>query len=765
MEHDFNYLRIYKIIAARWYYLLIALLLSAIGAFLFLQLVTPHYRSNASVKVEDKKSELSELISIRNLYDRSSKSESEKFVLYSRNVLTKAIEAINYPIEFYALHSYHGISSIYPQKPIVIQVNKIPNGKLRNTLFLIERINETQYKLSYTLNNTKVIRQCTYGQEMSFDGFSFKVKSIIPGPQKTYFFKFNDLNNTLARVKKFLIIDENQNTNILDLNYTDPNPYFARDILNAILKEYQLYDKAQRSLSIKQTSFYIDTLLKNMAVVLHQSGESMQQFKTAHQMLNISSNGETLLQRLTSLEAEQHRCNIQSVLTRELQNNLLSNDGINNPNFNLQGVEDPQLVGLIQKYNKLIDQRNTDLIGFPAQSEAILLLENELLVIKNSMINNINSQTVKNKKLQNHLTGEINKIRKSIETIPALERTYINLQSDYNINQKVYNYLSEKKLEAHISTASVTSGAQIIDQAVLAAIPIYPIAADIYKDFTIAGLLLGILSIFIIRRLNPYLYDVESIEQSSSIPIIGSIRNHIGKADNSKILSIENPGSLFSESIRAMRANLDYLAAGKRGQVICITSEIAGEGKSFTSLNLAGTLCLIQKKVLIIATDLRKSQLHKTFKMSNATGLSSYLTGDLTLDKLCASTKYNNLDFIPAGPVPDHPAELLHSDQMRHLLDTLKKNYDFIILDSAPVGLVSDGIPLMRMADINFFVLRFGVSRLRAAKLPEQLAKDFNLRHMAIVLNAFKENHNSGGYYNLSSNKQIYDRYNKLINH
>jgi tyrosine-protein kinase Etk/Wzc len=764
MKHDFNYLRIYKIIANKWYYVLTALLLSAIGAFLFLRLVTPNYRSNASVKVDDKKSELSELISIRNLYDRSSKSESEKFVLYSRNVLTKAIEALNYPVEFYTPHDYQGISSIYPQKPIVIQVNKIPNGKLRNTLFLIEKINDRQYMLSYTLYNSKVSRQCTYGEELNLDGFSFNVKSILPGPQKTYFFKFNDLNNTLARVKQSLVIDDNQNTNILDLNYTDPNPYFARDMLNAILKEYQLYDKAQRSIAINQTSIYIDTLLKNMAVVLQQSGEGMQRFKTGHQMLNISSNGETLLQQLTSLEAEQHRCNIQSVLTRELQNNLLSNEGINNPNFNLQGVEDPQLVGLIQKYNLLIDQRNKDLTEFPAQSEVILQVEKELLVIKNAMINNINSQQVKNKKLQNHLIEEINKIRRSIETIPALERTYINLQSDYNINQKVYNYLSEKKLEAHISTASVTSGSQIIDQAVLAAKPIYPIAVNVYKDFTITGLLVGILSIFMIRKLNPYLYEVESIEQNSSIPIIGSIRNHIGKADNSKILSIESPGSLFSESIRAMRANLDYLAAGKRGQVICITSEIAGEGKSFTSLNLAGTLCLIQKKVLIIATDLRKSQLHKTFQMSNSAGLSSYLIGDLTLDKLCASTKYNNLDFIPAGPVPNNPAELLHSDQMRYLLDTLKKNYDFIILDSAPVGLVSDGIPLMRMADINFFVLRFGVSRLRAARLPQQLTKDFNLRHMAIVLNAFKENHSSGGYYNLSSNKQIYDRYYKLIN-
>jgi len=765
MDGDLNLLNFYKIISARWYYLLAALLIFILGAFWFLQLATPDYRSNASIKIDDKKSELSELISIKNIYDRSSKSESEKFILYSRNVLGKAITSLNYPVTFYKKRDHYRISSIYPQKPVVIQIDKIPNGKLKNTLFKIEAINQHEYDLSASINNKKISSRYAYGEKINFHGFEFIIKSFGPAPGMILYFKFNDLQNMLVEVKQSLVIDDNQNTNILNLSYTDSNPYFARDILNAILQEYQLYDKTQRSVAIKQTSYYIDTLLTNMAVVLQQSGTGMEQFKTAHQMLNISSNGETLLHQLTGLEAEQHRIDIQGLLTKELKKDLQNNAGADNPNFNLQGVDDPQLISLIQKYNLLIDQRTKGLVDFPIHSTVILQLDQELLAIKKAMVNNITSQHVKNKAHWNYLRDQIASIRKSIETIPALERTYINLQSDYNINQKVYDYLSEKKLEAHISTASVTSGAQIIDQAVLSAKPVYPITANIYKDFTIAGFLVGILSIFLVRKLNPYLYDVERIEEISRVPIIGSIRNDTGKANNSKILSVDSPASLFSESIRAMRANLDYLVAGKHGQVICITSEIAGEGKSFTSLNLAGTLCLIHKKVLIIATDLRKSQLHKTFQISNHIGLSSYLAGELTMDELCTKTKYDNLDFIPAGPVPHHPAELLHSDRMKSLLESLKENYDFIILDSAPIGLVSDSIPLMRMSDINFFVLRFGISRIRAAKLPERLAKDFNLRHMAIVLNAFKETHNPKGYYSLSSDKQVYDRYYNLINH
>jgi tyrosine-protein kinase Etk/Wzc len=764
MDQDFNYLRIYKIISGKWYYIAIVLMASVVGAYLFLQLATPDYRSNAAIKLDDKKSELSELISIKNIYDRTNKSEAEKFILYSRNVLNKAISNLNYPVTFYRPQDAYRISSIYPQQPIAIQVHHLPKGKLLNTLFKIERINPLQYQLSYTINKETVSSRHAYGELLQFHGFAITLKSLEPGPDQFLYFKFNDLNHMLLQVKESLVIDDNQNTNILHLSYTDQNPYFARDILNSIIQVYLSYDQNQRSVAVRQTAFYIDTLLKNMAVVLKQSGTGMQTFKTANHMLDVSSNGENLLHQLANLEAEKHRIEIQSLLTSALQKNLQHNRGENPPNFNLQGVDDLQLIALIQKYNMLTDQRSKDQVAFPATSAVMLQLDEELLAIKTAMMSNISSQQLKNKALQHYLKEEISTIKKHIAAIPGLERTYINLQSDYKINQKVYDYLSEKKLEAHISSAAVTPGAHIIDQADVGIKPVYPIAADIYKDFILSGLIVGLLSIFIVRRLNPYIYDVETIVEHSRTPIIGFIRQHEGKQNNSKILTLENPSSRFSESIRAMRSNLDDLTARKYGQVICITSEIAGEGKSFTALNLAGILCLNQKKVVIVATDLRNSKLHHTFQTHNEIGLSNYLMGTLPIDKLALSTKYQGLDLIPAGPLTDHPAELLHSDKMIKLLAHLKKNYDFIILDSAPIGLVSDSIPLMRMADINLFLIRSGISSLRTLKLPDQLVKDLNLRHMAMVLNAFKENHIPKGYYSLSSNEQGNHRYYKLIN-
>jgi len=759
MEQRESYLKILKIITAKWYYLLISIVLSLLGGYLFLYFAIPSYSSIASVKLDDKKSELSELISIKNIYDRTSKSESEKLILYSRNVLSKAIMALDYKIAFFTEEHFNLVST-YPQKPLSITLEKLPKGETSTTLFEFKALNPKQFQLSYTLDNFKTTTQHFYGKRIDIEGFSFTIhhRNSSTSPD-IILFKFNALHELLAQVKSNLKIDDNQNTNILHLTLSDANPYFAKDILNSILKEYQNFDRTQRSVSIKQTSIYIDTLLRNMSVVLKKSAADIQEFKAANQMLDVSSNAESLITRLTNLETEKHNLTIQNLFISALQKGLESNHGVNAPNFNLQGVEDPQLIALLHKFNLLIDKKTAAIKTYQPGSAFMVDLEEQLDEFKLAITTNIKSQQLKNRELLSYLNKEILEIKSGISAAPAKEKDYISLQSDYNINQKVYNYLSEKKLEAHISTAAVTSGAQIIDEAVVSSKPSYPVEANIYKDFVLAGLALGTLSIFAVRKFNPYLYDVETIEELCKVPIIGSISNYKGNVDPHQILSIDCPRSLFSESVRAMRANLNFMVAGSNGKVICITSEISGEGKSFTSLNLAGTLCLIDKKVIIVSTDLRKSQLHKTFQTSNHCGLSSYLSGQESIDQLCLETRFKNLDFIPAGPVPPNPSELIHSDKMSALIKYLQERYDFIILDSAPVGLVSDSIPLMRMADVNFFVLRHGFSRREAATLPEKLAHEFKLANMAIVLNAFNHGKSHKKYYSLSSNERSYEHY------
>ena len=293
-------------------------------------------------------------------------------------------------------------------------------------------------------------------------------------------------------------------------------------------------------------------------------------------------------------------------------------------------------------------------------------------------------------------------------------------------------------------------GATIIDLAQPNFAPVSPDERGIHRNAILFGLALGLGAIILIRVLNPYIYDKETIESLTTIPIIGVIRE-ISEEEidefSSQILAIARPKSIFAESVRSVRTNLSFLASEKTSKIICITSEVAGEGKSFVAVNLSSTLSLIDKKVILIAADLRRSKLHKTFNVPNDIGLSNYLANQCSEEDIIQHSNHASLDFIISGPVPPNPSELLHTDRMIQLVASLRDKYEIIMIDTAPIGLVSDAIPLIRLSDINLFVIRSGKSKFYAATVPQRISQEYHLDNTVIVLNAYAEDLLHSRYY------------------
>jgi capsular exopolysaccharide synthesis family protein len=325
----------------------------------------------------------------------------------------------------------------------------------------------------------------------------------------------------------------------------------------------------------------------------------------------------------------------------------------------------------------------------------------------------------------------------------------VSLKRDFDINDKVYSFLSEKKLDAQISSAGILPGATIIDLAQPNFSPISPDEHGVRRSAEIFGLAIGLGLIILIRILNPYIYDKETIESLTTIPIIGVIRKFPEEIDeySTQILAVSKPKSIFAESVRSVRTNLSFLASEKKSKIICITSEVAGEGKSFVAVNLSSTLSLIDKKVILVAADLRRSKLHKTFHVPNDLGLSSYLANQCAADDVISHSNQENLDFIVSGPIPPNPSELLHSVRMTELIAELTSRYDIVMIDTAPIGLVSDAIPLIRASDVNLFVIRSGKSKFYAATVPQRIAQEYHLDNTVIVLNAFAQDLLHARYY------------------
>jgi capsular exopolysaccharide synthesis family protein len=761
VQQDIDYVKILKIVLSRWYWVASTVIISLIVAYIYLWYTPETFSTSASLKFEEKRSEISELLNVRNVYDRNNKIQSEQFVIRSRQVLNNAIGDLDYKISFY-LKGRVRTSDIYPQKPLDIAIIEQDSLDFATNLFEYEPISPNSFKLSHQENGKEITKEYRQGEIISVRGIKFKINnSTFNKNNAIYCFKFNTKNAFLGRIAGGLSMSETKGTNILTLSQTDINPYFATDILNAILRAYVDYDRNQKTISATQTIKFIDTLQQGMSKVVRSSGSELEQFKVANKVLDISAAGQDVMKKLTDLETEKSTLNLQGIFINQLEKEIVGNKNLNAINYNLQGITDPMLSNLLTQYNALLLKREQALIDYKATSDIVQQIDKQILEIKSAFVSNANSQRQKNQKTLDFLDQQITDIKQTFNTIPKAERDLINLQSNFSINQKVYSYLSEKKLEAQISKAAITPGATIVDFALYNTRAIAPKQQKTYISAFIIGLVSGIGLIFLIRLLNPFIYDKETIESLTTIPIIGVIRKYQDAIDedNRQILSIKNPKSLFAESVRSVRTNLSFLAAEKTSKIVCITSEISGEGKSFTTVNLASTLSLIDKKVIVIAADLRRSKLHHTFKVNNLKGLSSYLSNQASLEEISHSTEVENLTFVPAGPVPPNPSELLYSDKMKSLLESLTKSYDFVIVDSAPVGLVSDAIPLIRMADVNLFVIRSGVSRYQAASVPERLSKEFNLSNIAIILNAFDNDILHSRYYTTNYTGSYYANY------
>jgi len=389
----------------------------------------------------------------------------------------------------------------------------------------------------------------------------------------------------------------------------------------------------------------------------------------------------------------------------------------------------------------LLTEKSGLLKTFIADSQPVNEINKQLVQVRNAALANIDASVKHIAATVDYLNGQLQMANQQVAALPTAERDMVSLKRDFEINEKVYSFLSEKKLEAQISRSSILAGATIIEQAQANFNPVSPDANGIYQKSIFVGLLIGSGLILLLRMLNPYIYDKETIESLTNIPVIGMIRKFPYRLDenNTQILVQAKPKSIFAESVRSVRTNLSFMAADKQSKVICITSEVAGEGKSFIAVNLASTLALIDKKVILIAADLRRSRLHHVFQQDNKVGLSSFLANQVHMEQVLFKTEHQNIDFIPSGPIPPNPSELLQHPNMDLLIKQLQTRYDIIMIDTAPVGLVSDSIPVIRRSDINIFVIRAGKSSFHSAEIPQQLSGKYGLSNTVIILNAYSE--------------------------
>jgi capsular exopolysaccharide synthesis family protein len=755
ISQEFDYYKIGKIILSRWYWIVGSIIICVLASNIYLWYTPKTYATSAMMKFEEKKSEISDLVPTAGSNDRANASriQSETIVLQSQPLLLNAVKHLDYRFSFYVVgRVLNRTNELYPQKPLDVQLVKFDSLNFFHDLITFRPVNSRAFNISYNEGGKEINKTYQYDAAFTIGPTSFSIKYPGELPKTSSFiFKLNSPEDFVGRIRGGLRAGETaKNSNLLSLTLTDLNAQFAADALNAVMKEYLNYDLNQRRQSASQMIDFINSQLDFLSSKVQGSENSIQQYKQSKKIMDVSSASESALSKAKEYDSQISLLKLDLIAVDQLKDDIVKGkDNVNLSFTTGNNIVDPQLSEFIIRLNNLLLQKTSLLKTYNTGSQPIQETDQQILQIKANALNSINlSRKLIEAKIK-YTQDQLIPVNQQLSNLPTAERDLVGLKRNFDVNDKVLSFLQEKKLDEQIVSAGILPGSTIIDMAQPNFNPVSPDEHSIHRSSFVLGLAIGLGLIILIRILNPYIYDKETVESLTTIPIIGVIRKFPEEIDefSSQILAITKPKSIFAESVRSVRTNLNFLASEKKSKVICITSEVAGEGKSFVAVNLSSTLSLIDKKVILIAADLRRSKLHKTFQVPNDLGLSSYLTNQCTEADIINHSTQTSLDFIVSGPVPPNPSELLHSKKMNELIASLSEKYDIIMIDTAPIGLVSDAIPLIRLSDINLFVIRSGKSKFYAATIPQRIAQEYNLNNTVIILNAFAQDLLHSRYY------------------
>jgi tyrosine-protein kinase Etk/Wzc len=574
-----------------------------------------------------------------------------------------------------------------------------------------------------------------------------------PGYYKggTYYVRFNGFDGTVSGYQGIGVETDAKGGSILKLSLQGTNKARIVKYLNAtvqVLKDSQLSAKNQFATN---TINFIDSTMIAMEEQIKRTGDELKAFTKGKNLVQIEEGGQQINQQLLEYEVKKDEVTRKLAYYNNIRSYLKnSTDFAKLPAPSVAGIEDPNIVVNVSKLISLSTQRSE--MKYAVKSEKIFRdFDNQMEAIKNVLLENITSAKSALQYELNMVNGNMGKVQNSIKQLPEDQQELLKIQRKYDLNSNIYNTFLQKRSEADIVKAANVSDIKFIDPAKdVGGGLVGPKTGVNYVLALFLGFLIPLLGVFGIFFVNNSIQNTDDVAKLTTIPLIGVI----GKKHTDSNLSVfEKPKSALSESFRAIRSSLQFLYKKQNvsgAKTLMITSSVSGEGKTFCSLNIATVFAMSEKKTIIIGLDLRKPKIFGDFKISNDIGAVNYLIGQKTLDEIIQPTHIPFLDVITSGPIPPNPAELILSDAMHEMLEALKEKYDYIILDTPPIGLVSDALELAPYSDVILYVIRQNFTKKDMITLLNTRYKRDEIGNVSIILNSFESKAKYGYGYGYS---------------
>ena len=749
--------RYFFLFLGKWYFIAIGAFVGLFVAYLINRYSEQVYSVKATLLVGNvtapMKQGVQTLLREMNMSPDRKMIENEIGILKSYSIAREAIaELPDFKITYVSV-GRRGIaeSKMYTKSPFRVELDT-SGVNLTGYPIYITFQNSEDYLIHFGDESEEKVMK--FGERYSDSRFSFTINLINTQMidknhfRGKYYFIINSEHGLALRYMSKVAIDLNsEEGSLLTLSSQGYVAQQEADYLNKLMEVYIRNDlKSKMQTSINTISF-VDEQLVGITDSLKKAELLLQTYRTGKGIINISAEGRTLLERLENLYSERNLLNFQKEYFKYLESYLKEKKDLTN-------FVSPATIGIA---NLGIDEIIDKLNGFSLEREKLLLTlsSNSIQVVK---LEQTISSTKKflNEKLEelkqfnivqlSEITRKISEHEEQIKLLPITEREFVNIERKYNVHEKFYTYLMEKRIEAGIAMASNTPDSFIIDHARSdMAAAVKPNRRMNYTMGLFIGLLIPLALVLLFDLLNNSIKEPSEISKKTSIPLLTTIGSN---PYESSLPVLDNPKSSFTESFRALRTNIELLLGGVDKKVILVSSTISGEGKSFVASNLAVSMAMLGKKTALLGLDLRKPKIHNLFGVDNSIGISTFLIGRDSIKSITLPTKNENLHILPAGPIPPNPAEMLASSKMEELINQLKKEFDYIVIDSPPVAIVTDAILINRYCDATLFVIRHRYTSRNVISLIDELSRNKTIHNMALLLNDYKKPRGYGYGYN-----------------
>ena len=754
-----------------WPWFVGAVLLCLVGAWFYLHLATPIYNISATVLIKDEKkgggaglsSELEDM-GLSGLMTSSKNIDNELEVLRSKTLVKEVVNQLGLYItykdedEFPAKGLYKTSPvqvSLTPQEaeklnaPMMVEMTLQPEGSMDVNVTVGEKGYQKHFEKLPAIFPTD---EGTLAFFQAVDSVTLQDGTRVPQIEKDVRHITATINKPMrvARdyCKSLSIAPTSKTTSVAVISLKNSSLQRGQDFINQLLEMYNRNTNNDKNEIAQKTAEFIDERIGIISKELGSTEANLESFKRDAGITDLTSEAQIALAGNAEYEKKSVENRTQISLVNDLRKYLRGNEYEVLPSN--VGLQDAALIGAIERYNEMLIERKRLLRTSTENNPTIVNLDTSIRAMKANVQATLEGTLQGLMITKESLDREASRYSRRISNAPGQERAYVSIARQQEIKAGLYLMLLQKREENAIALAATANNAKIIDEAIADDIPVSPKRPMIYLIALVLGVGIPVGIIYLIELTKFKIEGRADVEKLTSVPVVGDIPLTDEKNDkNGSIAVFENKNNLMSETFRNIRTNLQFMLDNDQ-KVILVTSTVSGEGKSFVSSNLAISLSLLGKKVVIVGLDIRKPGLNKVFQLSNKEkGITQYLSNPETdlMELVQPSDVNKNLFILPGGTVPPNPTELLARNGLDRAIEILKKNFDYVILDTAPIGMVTDTLLIGRVADLSVYVCRADYTHKAEYTLINELSFEKKLPNLCTVINGVDLKKRKYGYY------------------